>query len=173
MPKFWLLPKHPGDLIKGHNKKSLGLVLGMARVTVEDCIEKISNRFDLVMVAARRSRDVASGAEINVERDNDKNPVVALREIADEKIIVEDIQESLVKGLQRHVEIDEPEEEDVDSEESEEHKFIAGALDVSGSTGMSYGTKAADDMGMQIHEGSAVTGQVFEDVDEAMLEDET
>ena len=145
----------------------------MARVTVEDCIEKISNRFDLVMVAARRSRDIASGAEINVERDNDKNPVVALREIADEKIIVEDIQESLVKGLQRHVEIDEPEEEDVDSEESEEHKFIAGALDVSGSTGMSYGTKAADDMGMQIHEGSAVTGQVFEDVDEAMLEDET
>ena len=173
MPKFWLLPKHLGDLIKGHNKKSLGLVLGMARVTVEDCIEKISNRFDLVMVAARRSRDVASGAEINVERDNDKNPVVALREIADEKIIVEDIQESLVKGLQRHVEIDEPEEEDVESEESEEHKFIAGALDVSGSTGMSYGTKAADDMGMQIHEGSAVTGQVFEDVDEAMLEDET
>ena len=137
MPKFWLLPKHLGDLIKGHNKKSLGLVLGMARVTVEDCIEKISNRF------------------------------------ADEKIIVEEIQESLVKGLQRHVEIDEPEEEDVDSEESEEHKFIAGALDVSGSTGMSYGTKAADDMGMQIHEGSAVTGQVFEDVDEATLEDET
>ncbi len=173
MPKFWLLPKHLGDLIKGHNKKSLGLVLGMARVTVEDCIEKISNRFDLVMVAARRSRDIASGAEINVERDNDKNPVVALREIAEEKIIVEDIQESLVRGLQRHVEIDEPEEEDVDSEESTEHKFIAGALDVSGSTGMSYGTKAADDMGMQIHEGSAVTGQVFEDVDEAMLEDET
>ena len=125
------------------------------------------------MVAARRSRDVASGAEINVERDNDKNPVVALREIAEEKIIVEDIQESLVKGLQRHVEIDEPEEEDVDSEESEEHKFIAGALYISSSTQMSFGTKAADDMGMQIHEGSVVTGQVFEDVDEATLEDET
>ena len=158
---------------KGRNRKILGLVLGMARVTVEDCIEKISNRFDLVMVAARRSRDVASGAEINVERDNDKNPVVALREIAEEKIIVEDIQESLVKGLQRHVEIDEPEEDDVDSEENEQHKFIAGALDVSGSTETSYGTKTADDMGMQIHEGSAVTGQVFEDVDEATLEDET
>ena len=68
----------------------------MARVTVEDCIEKISNRFDLVMVAARRSRDVASGAEITIDRDNDKNPVVALREIAEEKIPVEDIQESLV-----------------------------------------------------------------------------
>ena len=166
------MPKPAGSRIRGVIGKSLGLVSGMARVTVEDCIEKIANRFDLVMVAARRSRDVASGAEINVERDNDKNPVVALREIAEEKIIVEDIQESLVKGLQRHVEIDEPEEEDVDSEESEEHKFIAGALDISTSTGMSYGTKAADDMGMQIHEGSAVTGEVFEDVDEATLEDE-
>ena len=87
----WLLPKPLGGRIKGLIGKSLGLVLGMARVTVEDCVEKISNRFDLVMVAARRSRDVASGAEITVERDNDKNPVVALREIAEEKIIVEDI----------------------------------------------------------------------------------
>mgnify|MGYP003319475202 CR=1 FL=1 len=86
----------------------------MARVTVEDCIEKIPNRFDLVMVAARRSRDVSSGAEINVERDNDKNPVVALREIADEMIPIDDISESLIRGLQRHVEIDEPEEEKED-----------------------------------------------------------
>ena len=67
----------------------------------------------------------------------------------------------------------EPEEDDVDSEENEQHKFIAGALDVSGSAETSYGTKTADDMGMQIHEGSAVSGQVFEDVDEATLEDET
>mgnify|MGYP003313489459 FL=1 len=144
----------------------------MARVTVEDCIEKISNRFDLVMVAARRSRDVASGAEITIDRDNDKNPVVALREIAEEKIPVEDIQESLVKGLQRHVEIDEPEEE-VDGEEDEAQKFIAGSLDVSGPVEISYGTKTADDMGMQIHEGSAVTGQVFEDIDDSTLKDET
>ena len=144
----------------------------MARVTVEDCVDKVPNRFELVMLAAHRAREISAGAPITVERDKDKNPVVSLREIAEEKIIVEDIQESLVKGLQRHVEIDEPEEEDVDSEESEEHKFIAGALDISTSTGMSYGTKAADDMGMQIHEGSAVTGEVFEDVDEATLEDE-
>ena len=141
----------------------------MARVTVEDCIEKISNRFDLVMVAARRSRDVASGAEITIDRDNDKNPVVALREIAEEKIPVEDIQESLVKGLQRHVEIDEPDEE----VENEEQKFIAGSLDVSGPVEISYGTKTADDMGMQIHEGSAVTGQVFEDIEDSALKDET
>ena len=75
----------------------------MARVTVEDCIEKIPNRFDLVMVAARRSRDVSSGAEINIERDNDKNPVVALREIAEEMIPVDEISESLIHSLQRHV----------------------------------------------------------------------
>ena len=88
-----------------------------------------------------------------MERDNDKNPVVALREIAEKRLLLK-IYKSLVKGF-RHVEIDEPEEEDVDSEESEEHKFIAGALDISTSTGMSYGTKAADDMGMQIHEVSS------------------
>ena len=88
----------------------------MARVTVEDCIEKIPNRFDLVMVAARRSRDVSSGAEINVERDNDKNPVVALREIAEEMIPVGEISESLIHSLQRHVEIDEPEEDIEDVE---------------------------------------------------------
>ena len=97
---------------------------------------------------------------------------MALREIAEEKIPVEDIQESLVKGLQRHVEIDEPEEE-VDGEENEEQKFIAGSLDVSGPVEISYGTKMSDDMGMQIHEGSAVTGQVFEDIEDSALKDET
>ena len=145
----------------------------MARVTVEDCIDKVPNRFELVLLSSLRARQLSSGSPTTVDRDNDKNPVVALREIAEEKIIVEEIQESLVKGLQRHVEIDEPEEEPVDNEESGEHKFIAGALDVSGSAEISYGTKTADDLGMQIHEGSAVTGQVFEDVDEATLEDET
>ena len=145
----------------------------MARVTVEDCIDKVDSPYELVLVAKERATQLNSGIEPTIERDNDKNPVVALREIAEEKIIVEDIQESLVKGLQRHVEIDEPEEDDVDSDENEQHKFIAGALDVSGSAETSYGTKTADDMGMQIHEGSAVTGQVFEDVDEVTLEDET
>ena len=75
----------------------------MARVTVEDCIEKIPNRFDLVMVAARRSRDVSSGAEINIERDNDKNPVVALREIAEEMIPVGEISESLIPVSYTHL----------------------------------------------------------------------
>lgn len=83
----------------------------MARVTVEDCILKIPNRFELVLLAAQRARDVASGAPITLERDNDKNPVVALREIADETIGLEQVKNSLIKGMQKHVEIDEPEED--------------------------------------------------------------
>lgn len=84
----------------------------MARVTVEDCVDKVPNRFDLVMLAAHRSRNVAAGAPLTVDRDNDKNPVVALREIADETISVVDTHDSLVRSMQRNVEIDEPEEED-------------------------------------------------------------
>jgi DNA-directed RNA polymerase subunit omega len=89
----------------------------MARVTVEDCILKIPNRFELVLLAAQRARDVASGAPITLERDNDKNPVVALREIADETIGLEQVKNALIKGMQKHVEIDEPEEDkDLDVE---------------------------------------------------------
>ena len=73
----------------------------MARVTVEDCIEKISNRFDLVLVASRRARSISSGDQLTIERDNDKNPVVALREIADETISTEDVQADLISSLQR------------------------------------------------------------------------
>lgn len=83
----------------------------MARVTVEDCVLKIPNRFDLVMLAAQRARDVSSGAALTVDRDNDKNPVVALREIADETIDIENLAESLIQGMQRHIEVDEPEED--------------------------------------------------------------
>ena len=86
----------------------------MARVTVEDCIEKITNRFELVMVAANRARSLSSGAPLTLDRDNDKNPVVALREIAEDKLNLEDIKESLVRGLQKHVESDEMEEEDLE-----------------------------------------------------------
>ena len=83
----------------------------MARVTVEDCVLKVPNRFELVLLAAQRARDVASGAQITLERDNDKNPVVALREIADETIALDTLQNALIKGMQKHVEIDEPEED--------------------------------------------------------------
>ena len=81
----------------------------MARVTVEDCIEKIENRFDLVLMAAHRARMISSGASITVSRDNDKNPVVALREIGDGAISPEDLREDLIHSLQKYVEVDEPE----------------------------------------------------------------
>jgi len=73
----------------------------MARVTVEDCIEKVDNRFRLVLLAAHRARNISAGAELMIDRDNDKNPVVALREIADEQLDLESLGESLVSGLQR------------------------------------------------------------------------
>ncbi len=83
----------------------------MARVTVEDCVTKIPNRFELVMLASQRARDIAAGGELTVERDNDKDAVVSLREIADETVLQDDLSEALLLGLQRHAEIDEPEEE--------------------------------------------------------------
>jgi DNA-directed RNA polymerase subunit omega len=78
----------------------------MARVTVEDCIDKVPNRFDLVMLASQRAREVAAGAPITVERDNDKNPVIALREIADETVELDNLQESLIVSQQKHVAFD-------------------------------------------------------------------
>lgn len=81
----------------------------MARVTVEDCIDKVENRFDLVLLASHRARMVSQGAMITVDRDNDKNPVVALREIADETLSPGDLKEDLIHSLQKHVEVDEPE----------------------------------------------------------------
>ena len=86
----------------------------MARVTVEDCILKVPNRFELVMSAAQRSRNISAGMPLTVERDNDKNPVIALREIAEETIDLGELEESLIKGLQKHVEYDEPVEEELD-----------------------------------------------------------
>ncbi|HLW26959.1 MAG TPA: DNA-directed RNA polymerase subunit omega [Kiloniellales bacterium] len=85
----------------------------MARVTVEDCILQVSNRFELVLYAAHRAREISAGAPLTVDRDNDKNPVVALREIADQTIDPETLEQSLISSLQRHVEVDEPEEEDL------------------------------------------------------------
>ena len=85
----------------------------MARVTVEDCIDKVDNRFELVLLAGHRARMISSGQPITVDRDNDKNPVVALREIADETISPEDLKEDLIHSLQKFTEVDEPEPETV------------------------------------------------------------
>ncbi|MFD0915756.1 DNA-directed RNA polymerase subunit omega [Pseudahrensia aquimaris] len=82
----------------------------MARVTVEDCIDKVPNRFELVLLSAHRSRQISAGGQISVDRDNDKNPVVALREIADEQLSPGDLKEDLIHSLQKHVEVDEPED---------------------------------------------------------------
>jgi DNA-directed RNA polymerase subunit omega len=87
----------------------------MARVTVEDCIVNIPNRFELVLIAARRAREIAAGASLTVARDNDKNPVVALREISEETISLSALRESIIKGMQRNVFIDDT-ESDLDEE---------------------------------------------------------
>jgi DNA-directed RNA polymerase subunit omega len=85
----------------------------MARVTVEDCIDKVENRFELVLLASHRARLISSGSPLTVDRDRDKNPVVALREIADETIAPDDLKEQLIHSLQKYVEVDEPEAETV------------------------------------------------------------
>jgi len=83
----------------------------MARVTVEDCVDKVPNRFELVMLAAHRAREISAGAPITVERDNDKNPVVSLREIADETQTADELRERLIESNQSQIEVDEPEED--------------------------------------------------------------
>ena len=82
----------------------------MARVTVEDCVLKVPDRFELVLLAAQRAREITSGAPLTLDRDDDKNPVIALREIAEDTVGLEHLKSSVVRGMQKHVEIDEPEE---------------------------------------------------------------
>lgn len=86
----------------------------MARVTVEDCVERVPNRFELVMLAAQRARNIGAGALLTVDRDNDRNPVVALREIAEETVPLKDLEDNLIQSLQKVVEFDEPGEDDMD-----------------------------------------------------------
>lgn len=127
----------------------------MARVTVEDCIVKIPNRFDLVMLAAQRARAISAGASLTVDRDDDKNPVVALREIASETIDYKDLEESLIKGLQKHVEVDEPEEEEMDLLAiQQELTAIEGAEARPAGEGDESDEESDDDL------------QVFEDIEE-------
>ena len=85
----------------------------MARVTVEDCVDKVENRFELVLIASHRARMIAAGAPAMVDRDNDKNPVIALREIAESALVPEDLKEDFIQSLQKQVEVDEPEAETV------------------------------------------------------------
>ncbi len=92
----------------------------MARVTAEDCVRKIPNRFELVMMASQRAREIGGGMTLTIDRDNDKNPVVALREIADETVVLEELKESLVRGHQKVIASDEHEDEIIDLMEGEQ-----------------------------------------------------
>jgi DNA-directed RNA polymerase subunit omega len=103
----------------------------MARVTAEDCVRKVPNRFELVMMASQRARELGGGAQLSVERDNDKNPVVALREIADETVTLDELRETLVKGHQRVVLADEQEDEIIELMDGEQgwvrpHESLTG-----------------------------------------------
>ncbi|MBK8175330.1 MAG: DNA-directed RNA polymerase subunit omega [Rhodospirillales bacterium] len=93
----------------------------MARVTVEDCVVKVSNRFELVMLAAQRARNLGAGAPLSVDRDDDKNPVIALREIADGTVELSDLENGLIRGLQKVVETDEPESDELDALGMQQH----------------------------------------------------
>jgi len=96
----------------------------MARITVEDCVTRIPNRFELVMLAAQRARDMSAGAPLTVERDNDKNPVVALREIAEDTPDLDHLRYELIHGLRRHVEIEEQPEDDLVAAYQQEQPVI-------------------------------------------------
>ncbi|MBR1915615.1 MAG: DNA-directed RNA polymerase subunit omega [Alphaproteobacteria bacterium] len=137
----------------------------MARVTVEDCVEKVPNRYELLMVAAQRAKDIEQGAPLMVERDNDKNAVVALREIAEDKVSIEDLQKSLVLNLQKYVEVEEPEEEEIEIIAAE--KELAD-LDTQFDTSMLL------DEGLS--ESMQITGDeddVLDDLDDSDLSDDT
>ena len=106
----------------------------MARVTVEDCVDKVPNRFELVMLAAHRARALAAGSPLTVDRDNDKNPVVALREIAEKKVPVDDLREDFIHSMQKYVEVDEPEAEAVPMISTDTRMPVLGQDDQSSDT---------------------------------------
>ncbi|MEQ9640935.1 MAG: DNA-directed RNA polymerase subunit omega [Alphaproteobacteria bacterium] len=101
----------------------------MARVTVEDCVERVPNRFELVLMASQRARQIAAGEAPTVDEDNDKNPVIALREVADETIPAEELREAVIRGMQRHVEVDEPEEDDLAAKLLSQHMRADAEMD--------------------------------------------
>ncbi|MBR1374275.1 DNA-directed RNA polymerase subunit omega [bacterium] len=136
----------------------------MARVTVEDCVEKIPNRYELLLVAAQRAKDIAAGSPIKVERDNDKNSVVALREIAEGLADIEDLQKSLVMGLQKYVEVEEPEEEELEILAAE--KELAG-LDSQFDGDMILDAALADNMQIEDSQGETINV----DTDDLSLDD--
>ncbi|MBO7556275.1 MAG: DNA-directed RNA polymerase subunit omega [Alphaproteobacteria bacterium] len=151
----------------------------MARVTVEDCIDKVPNRYELVMVSTQRAKDISTGAPIMVARDNDKNPVVALREIAEERVSIEELQKSLVMGLQKYVEVEEPEEEEMEIVAAEkelaelDEQFSGLLLDTEVSDNMQVHGPDEDDVDFDssVDDDAALDDDVLDD-DEFDLSDE-
>ena len=134
----------------------------MARVTVEDCIEKIPNRFDLVLTAAQRARNIQKGELLTIDRDDDKNPVIALREIADETIDINQIEDRIIQSMQRF-------------NESEEEVSISDEVSVTADEDMSNmigleSIENLEDSGMQIGTGDELNATGFEDVEIASLD---
>ena len=132
----------------------------MARVTVEDCVEQVPNRFDLVMLAAQRSREINNGAELTVDKDRDKNPVIALREIAEKTVGLADLKDGVVKGLQKVADLDEPE-----SEEELMEILAAPAAEVEASE------EGGEVEAKPVEETELEAGIRFEDVDIPNVED--
>jgi DNA-directed RNA polymerase subunit omega len=148
----------------------------MARVTVEDCVEKVPNRFDLVMLASQRARNISAGEELTLDRDNDKNPVVALREIAEEKVDFDQLRENLIRGHQRYLAMEDDSEEDIADLMAEEEQawrqltgqqkegdegLVAGTDHVTDATTEAAGGVAAPADAEQ--EGEAGTDETAED----------
>jgi len=118
----------------------------MARVTVEDCVVKVPNRFELVLLSAARARQISAGDRPTVPEDRDKNPVIALREIADATIPAEELREGVVRGLQRYVEVDEPEEDDLTlRDQMTTQQLTAGGPLVAAGTGADEVNAVGDD----------------------------
>lgn len=140
----------------------------MARVTVEDCVVKVPNRFELVLLAAQRAREITSGAPLSIDRDDDKNPVVALREIADETVGLSHLKESVVRGMQKHVELDEAEETQELEIDSSVFGFVApGALGVSETRSEGRGYEDAE-----IGDEAELDEEAEPDEDEELIEDD-
>jgi DNA-directed RNA polymerase subunit omega len=153
----------------------------MARVTAEDCVLKVPNRFELVMMASQRAREIGGGMTLTIERDNDKNPVVALREIAEETVILDELKESLVRGHQKVIASDEAEDEIIDLMEGEqgwirpdgELQTLAdeGMIDQGDEGDLAEGDDANIDEAMDDDE-EAIPGHGEEPADDFVTEDE-
>lgn len=125
----------------------------MARVTVEDCVDKIPNRFELVLLAAHRARAISSGSQLVVDRDNDKNPVVSLREIASTKIKPDQLREDFVHSLQRHIEQDEPEIQQATMNETPDVPEFAHISEADYARGMRADTDKRPEQVEEVDEG--------------------